>query len=58
MNIVIGEEDKVKYKICPIREKQPTAHVNIKRQKGLNRLSIGSQRPHDSQDDCTQKNFQ
>lgn len=43
MNIVIGEEDKVTYKIRPIRKKkQLTTHVNIKSQKGLNRLPIGS----------------
>lgn len=41
MNIIIGE-DKVTYKIRPIRKKQLTAHVNIKSQKDLNRLPTGS----------------
>lgn len=58
MNIVIGEEDKVTYEFRPIRKKQLTAHVNIQSQKGLNRLPTGSQRPHDSPDDYTQKIFQ
>lgn len=42
MNIIIGEEDKVTYKIRPIRKKHLTAHVTIKSQKDLNRLPTGS----------------